>query len=110
MHLDVQRLAQKGVSRGSFRIAGDIIYGAMDNTEQRWLVVFVCPCPNCGMSRVEYIFLGFLPQNESIKDLKLGNLPCERCHFRWQPDARKSLVSLHPQILKKDFQIYTSDK
>jgi hypothetical protein len=78
--------------------------------EQRWLVVFVCPCPNCGQPRVEYVFLGFLPDTQCIKELILGNLPCERCHLKWQPLAQECYVSTHPQLLKRDFQTHTPDK
>lgn len=78
---------------------------ASDN-EQRWLIVFVCACPNCGQPRVEYFFPGYLPDDEAIKKTTLGNLPCERCHLRWQPVAAECHVSVHPQILKKDFQFY----
>jgi hypothetical protein len=82
----------------------------MNDTERRWLVVFVCPCPNCGQPRVEYLFPAFLPDAQQIKEFVLGNLPCDRCQLRWQPNAQECFASVHPQLLKKDFQSYKQDK
>ncbi len=81
-----------------------------DNTDQRWLTIFACQCPNCGHPRVEHVLPAFLPSPEYIKELKLGMLPCERCHFRWQPLAHECCLNVLAVNLKKDFQIHTPDK
>jgi hypothetical protein len=82
----------------------------MNDTVKSWLVVFVCPCPNCGYPRVEYVFAENLPEATEIDGFMLGNLPCDRCYYRWQPSVHERYSSIHPQILKKDFQSYKTDK
>ena len=79
----------------------------MDNTEQRWLAIFISKCPNCGYPRVESVLLAGAPSDEDLRTLMLGNLECERCHQRYQQPARECHHTTVELTLKSDFQSRT---
>lgn len=79
----------------------------MGDTEERWLTIFVCKCPNCGYPRVESVLPAFAPSDEYLRKLILGNSECERCHQRYQPIARECHHWTVQMTLKSDFQSRT---
>ena len=80
------------------------------NIERCWLILIVCPCPNCNYPSITMLLPGFEPSERFIDNVEGPIWSCERCHVKHRITSQGCHRHVVPWSLKKDFETYNQDK